>query len=159
MSYRLTVRRDSKAILEVLEAAGLGPDTRLGEELHALVLQRAGDCRDLFALRGVRTRRPTALVMASRTLAADPTEARRLDAMTGGRGGDLLLAVAQLVERTLAPQLRRPAPPAPRRPAVVAQNPGVVAERAVARDLKIVVSPTEGRSARPPIEIPERLAA
>ncbi len=63
-----------------------------------MLCQRVSECRDFFALRGVRPRRPTVLTMAGRSLAADREEIARLDAITPGMGFALLRAISQLIE-------------------------------------------------------------
>lgn len=109
LPYRVARRRDAKAIAGLLEIAGMTPDAPLGAALADLLGQRTQDCRDLFALRGVRTRRETVLVMAGRALAKDAQASARLDDATAGQGLALLSAISLLIDRSLAPHLPRPA--------------------------------------------------
>ena len=90
--------RDSRAVTRLLATAELDRTTELGATLEAMLCQRVSECRDFFALRGVRPRRPTVLQMAGRSLAADREEIARLDAITPGMGFALLRAISQLIE-------------------------------------------------------------
>jgi hypothetical protein len=90
--------RDSRAVAKLLATAELDRTTELGATVEAMLCQRVSECRDFFALRGVRPRRPTVLAMAGRSLAADREEIARLDTLTPGMGFALLRAISQLIE-------------------------------------------------------------
>jgi hypothetical protein len=92
-------RRDHRAVLLLLTNAEIEHDSALGGELHDMLVERISECRDFFALRGVRTRTPTVLQMAGRSLAADEQQAARLQAVVPGYGGPLLNAISQLIEK------------------------------------------------------------
>lgn len=94
-----TARRDRRAVLTLLLNAEIEHDSVLGGELLDMLVERISDCRDFFALRGVRTRTPTALQMAGRSLAADGEQAIRLEAVVPGYGQPLLHAISQLIEK------------------------------------------------------------
>ena len=93
-----TARRDTRAVAKLLDTAELDRQTELGATVEAMLCQRVSECRDFFALRGVRPRRPTVLTMAGRSLASDSEEIARLDAITPGMGFALLRAISQLIE-------------------------------------------------------------
>lgn len=90
--------RDSRAVTRLLASAELDRSTELGAALEAMLCQRVSECRDFFTLRGVHPRRPTVLRMAGRSLAADPGEIARLDAIKPGMGFALLHAISRLIE-------------------------------------------------------------
>jgi len=62
---RLLDRRALRLNIRGSIGAGRSP------ELEHFLVDRAGDVRDLFALRGVRTRRSTVFQLMSRSIAAD----------------------------------------------------------------------------------------
>lgn len=95
---RRTSRRDKRAVAKLLDCAELDRKTELGAKLEAMLCQRVSECRDFFALRGVRARRRTVLQMAGRSLAADREEIARLELITPGKAPALLRALSQLIE-------------------------------------------------------------
>jgi hypothetical protein len=103
LPHTLSVRGDEKAIVKLLEAAGVDPTSPVGRALHGILAQRTRDCRDFFTLRGGSTRRATRMLMAGRAVAADEQEARNMDRFTPGQGAALLRAMAQLMELRLGP--------------------------------------------------------
>ena len=108
LTPKLTARRDARIVAKILSFAEIGAETDLGLELVSMLSERIADCRDLFALRGVRTRRSTLVLMAARSLARDKSQWARLDALKFVRSAELLTSVAFLVERLLAPEARLP---------------------------------------------------
>jgi hypothetical protein len=92
-----TARRDRRAVRTLLNNAEIEHDSALGGELHDMLVERISECRDFFALRGVRTRTPTVLQMAGRSLAADREQAARLEVVVPGYGAPLLNAISQLI--------------------------------------------------------------
>jgi hypothetical protein len=103
LPHTVACHRDARAIAGLLAQTALA-ETAVGAAIAEMLRQRASDCRDLFALRNVRPRRATLMVMAARALAHDPAAALSLDRSTGGHGAALLRLVAVLVERRLAPE-------------------------------------------------------
>jgi hypothetical protein len=63
--------------------------------------QRVSECRDLFVLRGAQTNSITVLQMAGRSLANDPEQAKRIDAIASGQGRSLLQALSTLIEQVV----------------------------------------------------------
>jgi len=77
---RLLDRRALRARLSVKGVTG-APRSR---ELERFLVNRAGDARDLFALRGIRTRRSTVFQLMSRSIAADVAAANENRAPVDG---------------------------------------------------------------------------
>lgn len=93
-----TVQRDDRMVAKLLDVAELDRRTELRIQLEAMLCERVSECRDLFALRGVRPQRPTVLQMAGRSLAADREQIARINSLTPGMGSPLLRAISQLIE-------------------------------------------------------------
>lgn len=89
---------DRRAVRKLLIAAGVDPRGALAGALLPVVSQRVSDCRDLFVLLGVRTKRRSVLQMAGRALASDAEQIAELDAVTNGMAGALLRALSDLIE-------------------------------------------------------------
>jgi hypothetical protein len=94
----LSARQDGQRVAKLLDAAGLERATPLGSEVDAMLRLRISECRDFYALRGVRPRQSTVLQMAGRSLAADREQIARLDALTEGRGALVLHALSRQIE-------------------------------------------------------------
>ena len=105
---RTRIRRDAREVAHILGLVGLDPKVGLGLELSTMLAERIQECRDLFALRGVRTKRPTAILMAARSLAKDESQWSRPESLDIARTRNLLALIAQLTERVLAPEARVP---------------------------------------------------
>jgi hypothetical protein len=93
-----TAQRDDRMVAKLLDVAELDRKTELRTQLEAMLCERVSDCRDLFALRGVRPQRPTVLQLAGRSLAADRDQIARINQLTPGMGPALLRAISQLIE-------------------------------------------------------------
>ncbi|WP_309605544.1 hypothetical protein [Phenylobacterium sp.] len=105
---------DRRAVRKLLIVAGIDPRGALARDLLPVLSQRVSDCRDLFVLRGVRTRRRSVLQMAGRALASDAEQIAKLDALTNGMAGALLRALSDLIEvRAGHPARARVAPTVP----------------------------------------------
>lgn len=142
LPHRVSQRRDAKAIRELLDVAGVPHDAPLGLSLAGLLCKRTQDCRDLFALRGVRTDRVTLVVMAGRSLADDAKAARRMDAVTAGHGRALLTAMSLLIDNSLAPHLPRPT----KAPAVRAETQRQAAPAPACEISQLTLRPAPGRA-------------
>ncbi|HEX5264295.1 MAG TPA: hypothetical protein VFW13_12255 [Phenylobacterium sp.] len=93
-----TAQRDDRMVAKLLDVAELDRTTELRAQLEAMLCERVSECRDLFALRGVRPQRPTVLQMAGRSLARDREQIARINQLTPGMGPALLRAISQLIE-------------------------------------------------------------
>ena len=62
---RTRIRRDAREVAHILGLVGLDPKVGLGLELSTMLAERIQECRDLFALRGVRTKRPALHIVAA----------------------------------------------------------------------------------------------
>jgi hypothetical protein len=98
--YRRVRRADDRMVSRLLKVAGLCMESELGIEVDALLRQRMSDCRDLFALRGVRRpRRLTVLRLAGRRLGQDADCVERMASLSVEHGPTLLQAVCVLAEK------------------------------------------------------------
>jgi hypothetical protein len=70
LPWRVTRLLDRQALRRKLNVKG-SVDASRSVELERFLVDRAGDARDLFALRGVRTQRRTVFQLMSRSIAAD----------------------------------------------------------------------------------------
>lgn len=77
---RLLDRRSLRRKLAVKGLSGVSSP----RELEGFLVNRASDARDLFVLRGVRTRRSTVFQLMSRSIAADVAAANENRAPVGG---------------------------------------------------------------------------
>ncbi|CAN7572162.1 hypothetical protein LJR219_004164 [Phenylobacterium sp. LjRoot219] len=68
MPWYVTRLLDRRALRLNIKGAG---EVARSLELERFLVDRAGDARDLFALRGVRTRRSTVFQLMSRSISAD----------------------------------------------------------------------------------------
>lgn len=94
-----TTRKDRRQVTRLLAHVDLDPTTELGAALEAMLQARVSECRDFFALRGVRARPLTVMQMAGRSLAADRDQIARLETITPGFGQALLRALSRMIER------------------------------------------------------------
>jgi hypothetical protein len=94
----LNARWDRRTVVRLLAAIDLDRTSPVGAEIDAMLGQRVSECRDFFTLRGVRPRRSTVLRMAGRSLAADPDQIARLDAVVPDTGAMILFALSQQIE-------------------------------------------------------------
>ncbi|HEX5264504.1 MAG TPA: hypothetical protein VFW13_13310 [Phenylobacterium sp.] len=99
LPYRLTARRDARAVAELLDTAEIDRTSPLGVELAELLQRQIMDWRDFFTARGVRMRRSTLMVLTGRSIADDAAAIARLDAVTGRHGRMLLRSFSMLIER------------------------------------------------------------
>jgi hypothetical protein len=98
--YRRVRRADDRMVSRLLKVAGLCTESELGVEIDALLRQRMSDCRDLFALRGVRwPRRLTVLRLAACRLGQDADCVERMASLSAEHGPTLLQAVCVLAEK------------------------------------------------------------
>ena len=145
-----------------------------------MLWERTGDCRDLFAQRGVRPKGLTALRLAGRFIGADPECARRLDVVAAGRGKALANHLSALVEKisqdgfppritqlkTQRPvkAVAKPTPESPLDFAVVALTEASLELRragptpASSRPVRLTPRAAQRVPTRPPMD-PQRLAA
>lgn len=82
LPWHVTRLLDRRALRRKLSLKGLIGRARR-RELEGFLVGRASDARDLFALRGVRTRRSTVFQLMSRSLAADAAAANENRAPAG----------------------------------------------------------------------------
>jgi hypothetical protein len=98
--YRRVRQADDRMVSRLLKVAGLCTESELGAEIDALLRQRMSDCRDLFALRGVRRpRRLTVLRLTGRRLGQDADCVERMASLSAEHGPTLLQAVCVLAEK------------------------------------------------------------
>jgi hypothetical protein len=83
LPWYVTRLLDRRALRRKLNVKGL-VGVASPRELEGFLVDRAGDARDLFALRGVRTRRSTVFQLMSRSIAADVAAANENRASIGG---------------------------------------------------------------------------
>jgi len=103
LPWHLTRLLDRQALRQKLNVKGLIGLARR-RELEGFLVCRASDARDLFALRGVRTRRSTVFQLMSRSIAADAAAANENRAPIGGL--ETPRAEASLVPASLVAALR-----------------------------------------------------
>lgn len=68
LPWRLTRLLDRRALRRKLQIKGMAAGSH---ELERVLVERAGEARDLFALRGVRPPRSTVFALMRRSIAAD----------------------------------------------------------------------------------------